>query len=83
MPRYYQVSLKMLPTIALCSKILPLPDSKPQNSFLQCDIPQTNCHAEPFFRTKKLDKSELKATASDAGESWCSETVLRVCCKTN
>ena len=41
---------------------MPLPDSKPEDSFLQCDIPQTNCHAELFFRTKKLDKSELKAT---------------------
>ena len=60
----------MLPTIALCSKILPLPDSKPQNSFLQCDIPQTNCHAEPFFRTKKLDKSELKATATQYIRRW-------------
>ena len=62
MPRYYQFFLKMLPTIALWSKILPLPDSKPEGSFFQCDIPQTNCHAELFFRTKKLDKSELKAT---------------------
>ena len=61
-PRYYQVFLKMLPTIALRSKILPLPDSKSEDSFLQRDIPQTNCHAELFFSTKKLDKSELKAT---------------------
>ena len=62
MPRYYQVFLKILPTIALWSKILPLPDSKSEDSFLQCDIPQTNCHTELFFRTKKLDKSELKGT---------------------
>ena len=62
MPRYYQVFLKMLPTIALWNKILPLPDSKSEDSFLQCDIPQTNCHTELFFRTKKLDKSELKGT---------------------
>ena len=62
MPRYYQVFLKMLPIIALWSRILPLPDSKPEESFLQCDIPQINCHAELFFRTKKLDQSELKVT---------------------
>ena len=41
---------------------MPLPDSKSEDSFLQCDIPQTNCHTELFFRTKKLDKSELKGT---------------------
>ena len=62
MPRYYQVFLEMLPIIALWSRILPLPDSKPEESFLQCDILQTNCHAELFFRTKKLDQSELKVT---------------------
>ena len=64
MPRYYQVFLKMLPTIVLWSKILSLPDSKPHDSFLQCDIPQPNCHAELFFRTRKLDKSELRATVT-------------------
>ena len=47
---------------ALWSKILLLPHSKPEDSFLKCDIPQSNCNAELFFRTKKLDKSELKAT---------------------
>ena len=52
----------MLPTIAFWSTILRLPDSKPEDSFLQCDIPQINCHAELLFTTKKLDKSELKAT---------------------
>ena len=25
----------------------------------------TNCHAELFFRTKKLDKTELRATAAE------------------
>ena len=64
MPRYYQVFLKMLPTIALWSKILPLPESKPEDRFFQCDIPQTNWHAELLFRTKKLDKSELRATTT-------------------
>ena len=59
MPRNHQVFLKMLLTITLWSKILSLPDSK-HDSFLR-DIPQTNCHVELFFRTKKLDKSELKA----------------------
>ena len=29
---------------------------------LQCDIPQTNYHAELFFITKRLDKSDPKAT---------------------
>ena len=62
MSRHYQVFLKMLSIIALWNKILPLPDSKPENSFLQCDISSTYCHAELFFRTKKLDKSEPKAT---------------------
>ena len=61
MPRYFQVFFKMLPAIALWSKILLLPDSKPEDSFLQCDVPQTNCNAKLFFRTKNLDKSELKA----------------------
>ena len=50
---YYQVFLNMLPTIALWSKILSLLDSKPEKSFLQGDIPQTNCHAELFSSTKK------------------------------
>ena len=58
MPRYYQVCLKMLPTIVLWSKILSLPDSKLDDS------PQTNCHTELFFRTRKLDKSELRATVT-------------------
>ena len=48
-PRYYQVFVKMLPTIAWWSKILPLPHSKPEDSFSQCNIPQTNYHAELFL----------------------------------
>ena len=52
----------MLSIIALWNKILPFPDSKPENSFLQCDISASYCHAELFSRTKKLGKSELKAT---------------------
>ena len=63
MPCYYQVFANILPKIALWSNVLLLPHSKPEDSFLQCDIPQTNCHAELFFITKKkLDKSDLKAT---------------------
>ena len=61
MPRYYKIFLKMLPIIALWSKIFSRPDSKPDDSYLQCDIQQTDCQAELFFRTKRLDKSELKA----------------------
>ena len=41
---------------------MPLPHSKPEDSFLQRDIPQTNYHAELFFITKKLAKSDPKAT---------------------
>ena len=53
MPCYYQVFANILPKIALWSNVLLLPHSKPEDSFLQCDIPQTNCHAELFFITKK------------------------------
>ena len=52
MPRYFQVFFKMLPAIALWSKILLLPDSKPEDSFLQCDVYKLIATQSSFLEQK-------------------------------